>query len=153
MATPKSSKAKDLAPSSDPTPEAPVVETAAVAEPDPNELVSIFNRNPKGGDFVEHVYEDIKNGDGNVIKRKAKIEWRAVGSGFSTVPRHVAEKWKRMFPTAIVDSSEVTKARAPAPADVELTKAALAENADLKVRLLNMEKMISDLQRAQATGG
>jgi hypothetical protein len=125
---------------------------AVAAAPDPNELVSIFNRNPPGGDFVHHIYEDVKNGDGTVVQKKRKLEWRARAREFANVPRWVAELWKHQSPATIVDGSQVSKG-APAPAqDPEVVKALVGENADLKTRLSNMEKMVEDLRKAQLSG-
>lgn len=135
-------------------PPPPVPGVIAIAtEPDPNELVSIFNKNPPGGDVVHHVYEDVKNGDGAVVSRRPKIEWRAHGRDFSNVPRWVAGLWKRQFPGIIVDGTDVSKGRSSTPATNERVAAVEGENVELKKRLANMEAMIAELQRAPTGDG
>jgi len=118
-------------------------------EPDRNELVAIFNKNPPGGDFVHHVYEDVKAEDGRVVGKKPKAEFRAVARGFSHVPRWVAALWMKQAPGTIVDAAGVGQ-RSSAPVQSERVAAVEAENSELKTRLLNMEKMISELQRTKA---
>jgi hypothetical protein len=75
--------------------------------PDQNELVQVYNRSPKGGDYVEHIYEELRDSDGRLYGRKPKKEWRAEAGAFAQVPRWLADKWKKQAPKVIVDSATV----------------------------------------------
>lgn len=151
---PKKSDPRDLALETDPTPETPPAAEAAPAaeekKPDPNELVSVFNHNPPGGDYVHHLYEEVRTEDGRIVARNRKTEFRAVAQGFSNVPRWIAELWKRLAPDAIVDGQTVAKGAKAPPASSERISALEAENADYKTRLANMEKMLAELKASSA---
>jgi hypothetical protein len=142
---PTPSKKNQPATASKPAAVAPV---AVTAKPDPDALVSIFNKNPPGGDYVHHIYEDKKREDGTPIGRRVVAEYRASGREFSNVPRWVAEFWKRMYPGIIVDGTEVSKSPAAPPASNERVAALEGENSELKRRLENLEGMIAELQRS-----
>jgi hypothetical protein len=118
------------------------------AEPDRNELVSIFNNNPPGGDFVHAIYEDVKRSDGTISARKVVAEYRAPGRDFSNVPRWVADLWKKQFPGVIRDGAEVSRGGRAAPVANERVSALEGENAELKKRLDSLEALIAELQGA-----
>ena len=119
---------------------------AAPTEPDRNELVSIFNKNPPGGDFVHHIYEPVKDSEGRIIRDRVKTEFRAAGRDFSNVPRWIAELWKKQNPGIIVDGQSISRGNAAIPVPSEQVSAALAENAELKKSLANLESMVAELQ-------
>ena len=126
-------------------------ETTESAAPDRNELVSVFNKNPPGGDFVHHLYEDVTNGDGAVVKKRVKTEYRLAGRSFGHVPRWVAELWMKQAPHQVISGEEASKGAPVAPAQTERVAALEGENADLKKRLANLEKLTENL-RADPTG-
>ncbi len=135
------------------TKDTPAAAPALAAQLDPNELVPIFNHNPPGGDYVHHLYEDVKvideNGKERVTGRKRVAEFRAVGRGFSNVPRWVADKWKKMFPGVVVDAASVGRSTVPTIAPEQIASV-VNENAALKARLDSMQKVIDALQAAPA---
>lgn len=106
---------------------APEAQSAPAAEQtDPNEMVSIFNKSPKYGDYVHG-------------------EYRAEAGAFTKVPRWLADKWKKMFPGVIVDPSGVGAPRGHSPSNAEVVQLR-KENSDLAERVKNMEKLVSDLR-------
>lgn len=123
-------------------------DVAILEQPDQDELVSIFNKNPPGGDFVHHVYTPIKNGDGTVVGRKVASEFRAEARNFSNVPRWLAELWKKQAPHAIVDGQAVSRGKSAPPASSEEIAGLKSENVELKKRLDNMAAMIEELRKS-----
>lgn len=122
---------------------------AVNAEADLNKLVSIFNKNPPGGDFVHHVYEPVYNEDNKVVRKKVKTEWRIGGRQFANVPRWIATLWMKQNPGSIVSGESVSKGASAPPASNERVQALEGENSELKTRVANMEKMLADLKEAQ----
>lgn len=150
--SPSSADVNSEAPASEPA--APAAATivqppAGAADPDPNELVSVFNKNPPGGDYVHHTYEDLKTADGVVIKKKEKLEWRVGGRSFAHVPRWIAALWMKQAPGIIIDGAKAAAGAPQKPLDAARVSALETENTDLKTRLGNMEFMIAELKAAQ----
>jgi hypothetical protein len=128
---------------------APAQVAPATPQPGPNDLVSIYNRSPKFGDFVHDTYVDVKDSDGRTVARKVGNTYRAPAGAFTKVPRWIAELWKKQAPRWIVDSESVGAPSGHSSATAEVVELR-QKNADMDARMKNMEKLIADLQGGRA---
>ena len=129
---------------SSPTAAARTPDNPAPAKAD-DQLVPVFNKSPKGGDYIHLIFEDVKDEAGKVIARRRIGEWRAQAGTFSRIPGWLAKQWKREAPTIIVDPETIGAPDNQTP-QPEVVRELKSQNADLEKRLKNMEKLVADLQ-------
>jgi hypothetical protein len=111
-----------------------------------DELVQIYNKNAKGGDYVHDVYQDIVNSDGRVIEKHVTKRYRSEAGAFAQVPRWVADLWKKQAPGVIVDSADVGAPSTGFQVPNDRVLKVEAENADLKNRIAVLEDAIKALK-------
>lgn len=125
--------------------------TAAPAIPAPSTdepLVPVFNKSPKGGDYIHLVFEEVKDGQGRVVGRKLVREWRAQAGVFSKIPEWLARLWKRQAPEMIVDADAVGAPDDHRPRHEEVVKLE-QQHADDERRIENLERMVAELKASR----
>lgn len=129
------------------SPPAPPANAAAPATaPDRSqEMVSVFNKGPKFGDFVHPIYEDVKDETGRVTGRRKKLTYTAEAQAFSRVPQWLADLWKKQSPDQIVDADAVGAPKNHQPTNAEVASLR-AQNSDLSARFAGLEKLVQELQ-------
>jgi hypothetical protein len=108
-------------------------------------LVPVFNKSPKGGDYVHLVYEEIKDSEGRVVGRKQVREWRAQAGVFSRIPEWLARIWKRQAPQTIVDGKDIGAPPTVGEKSAEIITLERQHDDDDR-RIKNLEKLVADLR-------
>lgn len=111
-----------------------------VAALDSNELVRVYNRSTR-----QTFTHEIGVGE-------AKKIYSAAPSSFATVPRHVAERWQRLFPETVIEAGVAQRELGGAAAELALVRGELAtakaENEKLVAENAQLTKENAELKTA-----
>lgn len=116
-----------------------------------DELVSVYNKSPQGGDFVHEIYEKIMDEDGKRVLQCVVVKrWVAEAGKFTQVPRWLALLWKRQHPKAILDGDKVGQPSNALQVKDEKIRRLESQNQEYETRLKNMEQMVARLSSKTA---